>query len=178
MKTSRILPCFSLFVVLGPWAGLALRAADDPKAVSRTQVIFFEPERFTDVADSYMHTDKGRDAILGQIREFVEQRAARFVSEGQKLSVTFTDIDLAGDFEPWRGLQSQDIRIVKDIYPPRMTLSFKLTDADGTVIKQGERKLTDLSFMMNIDSINSTDPLHYEKTLLNDWFQSEFTRTK
>ena len=41
------------------------------------------------------------------------------VPEGDKLTITFTDIDLAGDFEPWRGPQWDEVRIVKAIYPPR-----------------------------------------------------------
>ncbi len=99
------------------------------------------------------------------------------MSPGQKLTVTFTDIDLAGDFEPWRGSEGMDIRIVKDIYPPKMDLEFKLTGADGAVLKEGKRQLRDLAFMAKL-SINRNDMLRFEKALLDDWLKEDFPRAK
>ena len=82
-------------------------------------------------------------------------------------------MDLAGEIEPWHGAQFQDVRIVKDIYPPRIDLSFQLLDAAGTVIKEGQRHLSDMSFLMHIYS-NRSDTRVYEKGLLDDWMRSEF----
>jgi hypothetical protein len=129
------------------------------------------------VRDSYNGTDKGRDGILAQIRDYLDTKANYYVPAGQKLTVTFTDIDLAGDFEPWRGSEGMDIRIVKEIYPPKMDLEFKLVGADGTVIKEGKRQLRDLTFMSNL-SIHQNDALRYDKALLDDWLRSEFARVK
>ena len=98
--------------------------------------------------------------------------------EGHLLSVTFTDIDMAGDFEPWRGPRFDDIRIVKDIYPPRINLSFRLTDAEGNVVKEGTRELRDLAFMMKITMAFRDDPVRHEKALLDDWLRSEFPRVR
>ena len=49
-------------VLLGLAAPLALRAAEVAKASARTDVVFEQPEKFTDVKDSDFGTDKGRDA--------------------------------------------------------------------------------------------------------------------
>ncbi len=167
---------------LGALAGLAAisaaMAADAPaKADARAEVIFVSPEKFTDVRDAYTASDKGRDGILDQIRDYLVSRANYYVPAGQKLTVTFTDIDLAGDFEPWRGSEGMDIRIVKDIYPPKMDLEFKLTGSDGSVIKEGKRQLRDLVFMSKL-SINQNDALRYDKALLDDWLRSDFPRVK
>ena len=70
-----------------------------------------------------------------------------------------------------------DVRIVKDIYPPRIDLQFRVRDAKGNVIKEGERKLRDLSFMMNL-RLNNHDPLRYEKTLIDDWMRKDVRPTK
>lgn len=174
MKTS------SLF--LGALVGLAAMgaavAADKPaKNDARVETNFVQPERFTDVRDGYTASDLGRQAVLDQIRDYLASRAVAYVGEGQKLTVTFTDIDLAGDFEPWRGSQGMDVRIVKDIYPPKMDLGFKLTGADGVVIKEGKRQLRDLMFMSKL-SLNRSDTLRYEKALLDDWLKSDFSRAK
>jgi hypothetical protein len=171
----------TLFLLLCSLPGLAaltaLQAAPAAKADARTEVIFFEPGKFTDVKDGFLETAKGRDAILGQIRDYLVSQAAGYVPEGMKLTVTITDVDLAGEFEPGRNPQMDEVRIVRDIYPPRISLAFKLTDADGNEVKHGTRELTDLMFMSKL-SMNPNDPLRYEKNLLDDWLRTEFARAK
>lgn len=89
----------------------------------------------------------------------------------QRLTVTISDVDIAGAFEPWRR-NLWHARIVRDVYPPRIDLMFTLTDRDGNVIRSGERKLRDLAFMTPTLSYRS-DPLRYEKKLLADWLDRE-----
>jgi len=140
-------------------------------------VLFFEPGKFTDVRDSYMG-DFQRTSYLDQIRDYLLEQAKYYVPQGHMLSVTFMDIDMAGDFEPWRGPRFDDIRIVKDIYPPRIVLNFRLTDAEGNVVKQGKRELRDLAFMMKISMSFRDDPVRHEKALLDDWLRAEFPRVR
>ncbi len=169
-------------LILGALAGLAaistVVAADRvPATDARVEVAFSSPEKFADVGDGYPASEMGRTGILDQIRDFLVSRAsAYYVADGQKLTVTFTEIDLAGDFEPWRSGNAMDIRIVRDIYPPRMDLEFKLTGPGGAVIKEGKRQLRDLAFMSNL-SANRSDSLRYEKAMLEDWLRSEFPRS-
>ncbi len=175
MKTIRLLLFSSL---LAP-ALLAFppTPGDATKPVPQVQVTFTDPDKFTDVKDSYVASDRGRDAILGELKDYITTRAPHYLAEGQKLAITITDVDLAGDFEPGRGPRWEDIRIVKDIYPPRITLSYQLTDAEGNVVKSGTRKLVDMDFMMNI-SINTSDARRYEKTMLDNWLATEFPRRR
>lgn len=172
MKTSRIL----LVTLLGVVPALATQAGPAGKVV-RANVEFFEPKNFTDVKDSYTG-DHERTTYLDSIREHLLEQSRHFVPEGHMLSVTFTDIDMAGDFEPWRGPRFDDIRIVKDIYPPRMVLTFQLTDAEGNVVKSGKRELRDLAFMMKIPMTFRDDPVRHEKALLDDWLRTEFARQR
>ena len=80
--------------------------------------------------------------------------------------MTFTDIDLAGDITPG---QLSDIRVIKEIYRPRMTLAFKLEDASGAVLKEGNRTLIDLNYQQSLPATNQSEPLRYDKALLTDW---------
>jgi hypothetical protein len=155
-------------VLLGLAAPLALRAAEVAKASARTDVVFEQPEKFTDVKDSDFGTEKGRDAILERLRESIVERADKALPAGQKLVITFTDIDLAGEYEPWRGPQFSDVRIVKSIYPPRLNFSYKITDAAGKTVKVGKEDLRDLAFEMRLTS-DRQDTLRYEKDILRDW---------
>ncbi len=173
MKTSS----FILLALLGISPALAAAAASKAPAASRAEVHFFEPEKFTDVRDSYMG-DAARTTYLDQIRDHILDKAKLYIPEGQKLAVTFNDIDMAGDFEPWRGPRWDDVRIVKDIYPPTIKLVFRLTDAEGKVLKEGKRELRDLAFMMKISMTFRDDSVRHEKALLDDWLRSEFPRVR
>jgi hypothetical protein len=173
MKPNALI--LAVLIAAGPL--LAAPAGNPAPTESRAEVIFFEPQKFTDVRDSYM-AEGDRAGYLDQLRNHIVRQAHRFIPPGHTLQVTFTDIDMAGDFEPWRGPQWQDVRIIKDIYPPRMELSFRVTDAEGNVVAQGDRVLRDLAFMMKIPMASQNDPLRHEKALIDDWLRSEFQRPR
>jgi hypothetical protein len=174
MKTNRIL--LTALLAVAPLAGFAA-SKSAPATDPRMQVNFFEPEKFTDVKMSEMGDPRDRQDLLERIRDFLVEQAKYYVPQGQVLEITFTDIDMAGDFEPWRGPQWSDVRVVKDIYPPRMVLSFRLTDAEGNVLKQGKRDLRDLSFLLKL-TIDRSDTLRHEKAMLEDWLRTELGRIR
>jgi hypothetical protein len=155
-------------------AGAAPLAASD--APPRVTVAFFEPEKFTDVRDSGLFNDSGRSNYLEQIRDHLLEQAPKHLAEGQRLEITFTDIDLAGDFELWRGPQYFDVRMVRDIYPPRLEFSFRLLDASGKGVKEARRTLLDLAIQLRSSMITQHDTLRYEKSMLDDWLREEFPR--
>jgi hypothetical protein len=173
MKTSSIL--LSTLFVLAPFT--VSQAADQAQdaVAGRVSVNFFEADKFRDIGSSYSPTDRDREHDLAEIREHLVTQASRTLPENYRLEVTFTDIDRAGEFEPWRGGRYSDIRIIKDIYSPRMSLTFRVTDADGNVVKEGKRQLSDLTFNQKL-VIDRNDPYRFEKELLNDWLRAEFPR--
>ncbi len=155
----------------------ALGAAEAEKPAGPVTVTFVAPEKFTDVSDRHADKESNRDFILERLKEYLEKRGPDRIAPGQKLAVTITDVDLAGDFEPWHGFRFEDTRVLKDVYPPRMTLSFILTDADGKVVKQGERKLMDSGYLLTRPGF-SDDDLRYDKGMLDNWLRTEFARGK
>jgi hypothetical protein len=171
MKTLRL---FS--ALLGLVAACSLHAAD-AKTASRTEVLFDHPENFTDVKDSIVPSDKGRDAILSQFRTFLQDKADPRLPEGYTLKIVFTDIDLAGEFEPQRGAQWEDVRIVKAIYPPAFKFTYSVMDPSGRVVKQGTENIRDTTFDTRI-TVNREDSLHYEKDILDDWVHQNLRNLK
>jgi hypothetical protein len=150
-------------------AGSALAAAEPASAP--VSVSFHESEKFTDARS---HFGGGTDEhYLKIITKHVEKLAERHLAPGQRLEVTFTDIDLAGDFVPGNP-NTQDVRIIREIFIPRQKLSFRVLDAEGRVLKEGERRLSDLNFMNNPTIISRNEPLFYDKELLADWMRREF----
>ena len=171
MKTKLLLVFACGLAAIG-----AARAADAAKPVVQVTVTFIAPEKFTDVKDDQMGSDRGRDYLLGVIKSHIESRAGYYLVAGQTLEIKVTDVDLAGDFEPWRGIEFDRVRIVKDIYPPRMDLEFRLVGADGKVIREGKRHLQNLGYLMTI-TLPTNDPLRYDKEMISDWMRLEFKRS-
>lgn len=150
---------------------------DAPRALPEqgpVSVSWQNPEQFSEIRQSRNRFDARRGDWVQQLAKYVRTRAQRQLPPGERLQVDITDIKRAGDYEPWHGPNAQDTRIVRDIYPPRISLTFKRTDAQGNVIAEGERKLSDSGFMYNGSSIGSNDMLRYEKRLLDDWIRKEF----
>jgi hypothetical protein len=160
----------SICALLGLVLVGALNAAAAP--APKTEVIFDHPEKFTDVKDSYAPSDKGRDAILDTLRSFLVHRTESLIPNGDKLTITFTDIDLAGEYEPWRGAQYDDVRIVKSIYPPAFKFTYSVTEPSGKVIRQGSENIRDMNFQMRL-TIDASDPLRYEKDILDEWARTK-----
>ncbi|KRG41340.1 hypothetical protein ARC78_11335 [Stenotrophomonas pictorum JCM 9942] len=154
-----------------------ITAPDAPRALpaeGRVQVQWTDPAQFTELRQSRNRWDAERGDWVTQLAGYLRKQADKQLPAGQQLDVTFTDIKRAGDYEPWRGPRLDDVRIMRDIYPPRITLQFTLTDANGQVIAQGERKLVDTAYLLNSSMPSDTDPLRYEKRMLNDWLRREF----
>lgn len=156
-------------------AGIAIAADGQPAAHSRIEVSWTKPDDFSE-AKQYPGTGLGRespDEWLNDLAKHVRYRADRRLPQGDHLQVTFTNVQRAGTYEPWRGPRFDDVRIIKDIYPPRIDLTFTLTDASGAVVKEGKRELRDPAFLQR-GILNTTDPLRFEKQLLDDWLRNEF----
>lgn len=170
MKTSVVLLALETGLLLG-----ACASPPTPAPGVKVDVSFRAPEKFTDVKTAF-GTDAARDATLAELREHVERIAAPKLPANSTLQVTFTDIDRAGELEPWRGPSADDTRFVRPIYPPRIDLEFRLTDAAGAVLKEGRRELSDINFQMHASTFSSSDELRYEKALLTDWVREEFRR--
>ena len=110
---------------------------------------------------------------MNELSEHLADRAAAALPACQRLEVEITDVQRAGGYEPWRGPQADNLRIVRDVYPPRIDLTFKRLAASGRVLQSGNRQLRDQNFMAR-PSRYSGDALSYEKRLMDDWVDREF----
>jgi hypothetical protein len=134
------------------------------------QVEFVKPESFTDAGRP--RPASSRTESLAPLRDYLVNQATRRLPPGQALFVTITDVDLAGSFEPGQTYRNE-VRVVKDIYPPRIELRFRLVRGDGTVVKEGARTLRDTSFLSR-GGVDRQDALGYEKAMIDDWLKTEF----
>lgn len=144
-------------------------AAEGPVSVDWT-----DPNQFSDIRHSGNRWAAQRGNWVEQLASYLQTRATARLPQGERLEVTITDIMRAGQYEPWRSPNLQDARIVREIYPPRMTLTFKRLDAQGEVIDEGTRALRNSGFMMSASSVGTSDPLRFEKNMIDDWIRREF----
>ncbi len=158
-------------LVLGLTPAAALDAAAAP--VSRVEVIFDHPERFTDVKDADSPSLDGRNSLLGRIRAFLIRRVASMVPDGDKVTITFTDIDLAGEFEPWHS-GPNNIRVLKENYPPAFDFTYLVTDRSSQLVRRGSERLRDVGYLDRA-SVNSIDSLRYEEDILGEWARNRLS---
>lgn len=96
---------------------------------------------------------------------------AKKLPEGYSWNVIVTDIDLAGDVNHMFTQTGQQIRVIKDIFIPRINFSYTLLDqSKAIVIEQQELKLKDMGFMTRTTSGRADRPFEYEKIMLERWF--------
>ena len=157
MKRTKIM----LALLLAPMFALAGEA----------QVSFKDFKEYRDVRPSNETRGSYHQRVEKQLRQHIAKLAEQ-LPEGNTLSLNFDDIDLAGDVH--YGIS--DIRVIKPIHFPRLTLSYKVTDSQGALLAEGQQiKLKDMAFM---DRINRglDRSFQYEKRLLTEWFEDELMK--
>ncbi|MFN3310924.1 MAG: DUF3016 domain-containing protein [Thermomonas sp.] len=156
----------------------SMLATGAPRALPASgpvSVAWSNPADFSEITASGNRQAAAQGDWLLQLAQYMRKQAARQLPPGYRLELTIEDIKRAGQYEPWRGVGAQDVRIIRDIYPPRMTVRFRELDATGKVVAEGQRQLTDPAFLVNSGMINDTDPLRYEKRMIDSWLRREFT---
>jgi hypothetical protein len=168
MKTIVSLRSAGMALLLLGAAGAACSAVTPgaPVSTDKVEVSYRNPDALTEVSRSNTRTD-----WLNDLSRYIARRAAGSVPEGERLLVTITDVQRAGQVEPWRRGGS-DLRVVRDTTPPRIDLSFQLVAANGAVMTEGTPRLRDMAFMSR-SLRHGSDPLAYEKKLIDDWMRKD-----
>lgn len=135
-----------------------------------------DPAEFSDLKYSGNRWRASQGDWVFQLAEHLRDSAAKQVPAGERLEVTITDFHRAGRYEPWQGIHLQDVRILRDHYPPSMKLEFRRYDAAGQLVAEGSREVRDTGFMMGGSQSGARDILHYEKRMIDDWVRDELRR--
>ncbi|GJG94776.1 DUF3016 domain-containing protein [Cupriavidus pauculus] len=162
--TARILPPVAAML-----ATLGSAIAAEPPS-SALDVTFIHPETYQDASKHYGY---GSDPqVLNSIRQHLQRLAARDLPPGYSLTIEVLDIDLAGYID-WR--YQSNVRVIRDATWPRMTLRYVLKHGDETIAINEER-INNMNFNWGVNLYGYSDPLRYEKAMLDDWFARAITR--
>lgn len=132
-----------------------------------------DPEEFRDADYYYNGGARSKEIVLNNLEKYFIRLAERHLTEGTVLEMTVTELDLAGDFEPWRSPDFNDVRIVKEIYPALIEFDFRWIAEDGTVIAEGSERLRDTLVPRSIAAsfIGRTENYPYVKAMVRDWMR-------
>ncbi len=166
LKGSGVLTIFALVLV----ASSALAQPPSPAASPSVVVSYAHPDQFTEMRSSPGSQRSEIKDDLDLLKSYIHKRANRLLAPGQHLSIVVTDVAFAGHYEPWTGAPGGWMRVVRRTFPPRIDLHFVLRDAQGKVAREGTRKLTNSAFMDG-PSLHDSDPLRYEKALIDRWMR-------
>jgi hypothetical protein len=126
---------------------------------------------YRDVDAGNGHRAKFKEKVFTDFEKHFTKLAEK-LPKGQSLLIDVKDVDLAGDVNIG-GINR--IRVIKELYSPRMAFSYQVLDANKAIIFSGDVNLKDMGFMMGASMRYKHESLAYEKKMLDDWFEDTFT---
>lgn len=139
-------------------------------SAATVEVKWTDPDKYADIHHGEDFKESFREQLFYNLDKHFA-KMAEDLPELQHLKVEVLNLDLAGDVH-WGSIDL--IRLIKDRYPPRMTLRYTLLDKNKAVIKSGEDKLVDFGFMTRGSLRYKRSYLGYEKQMLDRWFDDTF----
>lgn len=135
-----------------------------------SEVTWTEPDSYVDIRHGTESKKSYQKHVFTNLEKHIAEIAEK-LPEGQTLKMDFKDVDLAGDV---RFGTMDRIRVVKDMYSPRLEFSYKVVDKDGNVISEGEENIRDMNFLYGQPLKYKNESFGYEKKILDDWFKDTF----
>ena len=160
----RNLSCLTVACLLAAWM--------TPAVAGTVTVSFVHPENYTDANLQAPYETKADQWTLDEIGRYLESLGGRLGPQ-QVLTLDVLNVDLAGKIEWWRR-NAYDLRILRDVYPPRFALHYRLAEGGRTLL-EGEETVVDPNYLANPALyLTPNDPLRFEKAMLGSWFQARF----
>lgn len=135
-----------------------------------SEVTWSNSDKYRDIDPGQGHRAKFKKNVFSHLEKHFNKLAAD-LPEGQVLKIDVFDVDLAGDVNIG-GIHR--IRIVKDLYFPRIKFRYQVIDASGDQVIHGQENLKDMNFLSQSSLKYSNDFLGYEKKMLDNWFKDTF----
>jgi hypothetical protein len=145
--------------------------------LSQVEVTWDNYGKYTDIKPVNQSRTKFANRVFSELTEYMQELVEE-MAPGQKMLMTVTNLDLAGQVFPanFVGLGSggDDVRLVKNIYIPRIAFSYELHDKNGNVVSAADVDLKDMGFNNRHNPFFSHEFLRYEKNMLRSWFKRNF----
>ncbi|MGF1689116.1 DUF3016 domain-containing protein [Photobacterium japonica] len=163
------LPLLSLVIGLaGPVMAQSNNSASPTIDIPPVHVTWENPQDYRDVRAATGSQSRFEATTFKHLTESFSHNMKPYLTDGQTLWVTVTDLDLAGDVR-----EPRDVRVLNDNTPPRMTFSYSVKEGD-TVIAQGDANISSLGYQGKVIGLARDRPYAYENQLIKDWVKKTF----
>jgi hypothetical protein len=157
-------------VATGLVAGLGA-ALVTPHAHADAKVSFIAPDKYIDFPTAEWERVEPQRTLTAHFEKLSEKLA-----KGETLKVDILEIDLAGRLEPTRS-QARELRILRGGADwPTMKFRYAI-ERDGKTIASGEANINDMNYLQRFNRYNTSEPLRYEKRMIDEWFAKTFIET-
>lgn len=157
----NVLIVLSTLIVL-VFSGISLAAT--------SSVEWKDTENYRDLKTANGSKKSFREQFFKEIEEHISE-LVQTLPENNSLKLVITNVDLAGNIQ---FVGTRQLRIVKEIFMPKIWLSYELTDDSGKVIKSETVEIKDSSFLNHTNSRLERESFGHEKAMLTRWFRSTF----
>ena len=126
---SRLFP-IALTLAFAVAAPAIAQAQESAAQAASTAAVSVELGDFDTMRETrYLRGVQRRDTerSIQALATWLTRRAEAVPGPGQHLEIVLDDVDLAGEYVPGAGVDMHNVRVVKDIYAPRIALSWRLT---------------------------------------------------
>lgn len=123
--------------------------------------------KFSDVRPSNETSAEFHQRLVKEFDEIFASLAKR-LPDNYQLIINVKDIDLAGDLRPFYRASLHDIRVMREIYWPRMSFDYELKDAQGQSLVKDSVALSDMAYLNRINFAHHSE-FKYEEQMLRDW---------
>jgi hypothetical protein len=141
-------------------------------SAATSEIKWTNPDDYRDIYSGEEHRKHFRERTFKTLEKHFSSLAKQ-LPQGQMLKIEITDVDLAGDVQHGG---TRQIRLVKEIYFPKMKFSYQVVDAANNELSAGQADLKDMTFMTGINLRYRNDSLGYEKKMLDNWFKDTFIK--
>jgi len=144
--------------------------------IAETQVTLIEGKKFIDYQLTNYSRSKSLSILEKDFNKVFVKLSKKYFKNGQSISVTVTNLDLAGDIRFNIGNNNQDIRVVKDASPMKLYFNYKILAKDGTVVSEGEYKIKEfLRLSSHTSRLKQRGHLSHFIPFLEKWFETELS---
>lgn len=137
----------------------------------KLSIIWKDPNQYSDIESTTWLQSKFDKYLFTELTDELGKDVNKVLGENQQLDLIITNVDLAGDVQSTFGASVNDIRVVSDLYPPKINFDYTLSQ-DGKVIMSGSERIQNMGFLFGIQPITS-QPFPYESKLLTKWFKEK-----
>ncbi len=140
-----------------------------PQQDGDVTVIWQDPEQYLDVKSTSGRQSRYQHHVFATLGKHFQAQLASSLPVEHGLTIRVTQLDLAGEVQPIFANASGPIRVIKSLYPPKITFEYEWRDNHGTLLKSDLVQLRDLGFDWANSGIYRHQSLRYEMQMIDRW---------